>query len=144
MKSKKLVMMALTIGVLMLTLSIIGTVAAYVPPEDSIHATVCGWGRVGRTRGAACLTVGIGTLEDHVGAKYILLEIDDDTYGWAITKVKQYRSTLYVYATSLGGHEGEGVGVKPGPGYLVMRVGMHGTKWAWVIAWGRRTFFIGS
>jgi hypothetical protein len=142
LRSKKLFTMALTIGVLMLTPSIIGTVAAKVPPEN-IHATVYGWGRVERTRGSASLSVGFGTAASgHEGKSYVLITFDDVTYGWEITKVKQYRSTLYVYAKSLGGHQG--VGVEPGPGYLVMRVGMHGSDWAWVIAWGRRTFFIGS
>jgi hypothetical protein len=135
-------MMALTIGVLMLTLSIIGTVAAKVPPEN-IHATVYGRERVERTRGSASLSVGFGTAASgHEGKSYVLITVDDVTYGWEIAEVKQYRFTLYVYATSLGGHQD--LGVEPGPSYLVMRVGMHCSDWAWVIVWGRRTFFIGS
>jgi hypothetical protein len=140
LKSKKLVMMALTVGVLMLTLSLVGAVAANTEPPYTVHQTVSGWGRVGRTRGCATLSVLFGKDgTPHEGKKAILLTVDGESYVWEITNVRQCRNSLIVHAKPLKGHP-----IEAGPGWLVMRVGMHGSDCAWVIAAGRRTFFIGS
>jgi hypothetical protein len=130
---KRLVMMALTTGVLMLTLSAIASVAAY--------GTVSGWGRVGSSSGPATLSMKAGSLPGHEGKKFVLLTVDGITYGWEITRVRPWRDCLIVYAKSLGGHAA--LGVEPGPGFLVAIVKGHGSSNR-VIAFGRSTFFIGS
>lgn len=123
----------------MLTLSTFGVVAAQVPPA-SIHASVDGWGKVGRTRGDASLTIGFGTLDGHQGVQYVIIEVCDSVYGWQVTKVKQCRNVLIVHATSLGGHEA--ADVMPGPGRLTVIVKGHGSDCSWVLAAGRKTLFM--
>lgn len=131
-RRRKISIIAITTTMLILTLSMISSVSAY--------GAVAGWGRVGRDRGEATLTIQAGSLSGHEEVAYVLLEVNGVTYGWEITKVKECRTILVVFAKSLGGHEA--LGVQPGPGRLTVLVKNHGTANAWVIAGGRNTFFM--